>query len=158
MSQLAILTEPNEILRRSADEIDVEEIQEPQIQSLIDDMIETMKLADGIGLAGPQIGENMRLFIGCLDNNLEVFINPEIRRSSFRKTDSEEGCLSLPDVWGIVRRHRSVRVSYFDRSGCKQKKKLKGLDAIVFQHELDHLNGVLFVDKIVRFTTAPKTL
>jgi len=158
MSRLLILTDPNEQLRQIAEPVLIEEITTPEFQTLIINMIETMLMANGIGIAGPQIATKKRLFIGVLNNEPHVFINPEIRRESFRKIDSEEGCLSIPGIWGIVKRHHHVTVEYFDREGKKQKRKVKGLEGIVVQHETDHLDGILFTDKVTRFTTVPQTL
>lgn len=158
MSRLTILTDPNKELRKRAEELSFDEILAPETQELIDNMIETMDEADGLGIAGPQVGEEKRIFIGLIGGESCTCINPEIKSSSLRKTNSEEGCLSVPGVWGIVKRNRQVTVEYLDREGKKQKKKLKGLEAIVFQHELDHLNGVLFIDKLTKTTTEPKTL
>ncbi|OGL72617.1 peptide deformylase [Candidatus Uhrbacteria bacterium RIFCSPHIGHO2_02_FULL_54_11] len=158
MSRMTILTDPHEELRMTAEPLSVDEMTSEVFQNLINDMMETMTSADGIGLAGPQVGARKRIFIGVLDGEPHVFINPEIIKTSLRKVNSEEGCLSIPKVWGIVRRHRQIVVKYLDREGKKQKRKMKGLEGIVVQHETDHLDGVLFTDKIVKFTTAPKTL
>lgn len=158
MSRLTILTDPNEQLRTVAEVVDVSDIASPEFQQLLDDMVETMNSANGIGIAGVQVGASKRVFIGLLNGEAHVFINPEIVKKSFRKMNSEEGCLSIPSVWGIVRRHRQITVKYLDRVGKKQKRKMKGLEGIVVQHETDHLDGVLFTDKVIKLTTAPKTL
>lgn len=158
MSRLTILTDPNEQLRTVAEAIDVSEVASPEFQKLLDDMTETMASADGIGIAGVQVGVHKRVFIGVLDGEPHVFINPEIVKHSLRKINSEEGCLSIPNIWGIVRRYRHIVVKYLDRDGKKQKRRMKGLEGIVVQHETDHLDGILFTDKVVRLTTAPKTL
>ena len=158
MPRLPILTDPNNELRIKAERVSIEEITTPEFQELLGNMIETMVSADGIGIAGPQVAKKKRVFIGILDGASHVFINPEIVKTSWRKVNSEEGCLSIPGVWGIVRRHRHVVVKYLDRDGKKQKRKLKGLEGIVVQHETDHLDGILFTDKVVKLTTAPKTL
>lgn len=158
MSRMTILTNPNDELRMAAEPLDMDEVLSESFRNLVNDMIETMVAADGSGLAGPQVGVHKRVFIGLLDGKPHVFVNPEIIKTSFRKVNSEEGCLSIPCVWGIVRRHRQITVKYVDRDGKKQKRKMKGLEGIVVQHETDHLDGVLFTDKIVKFTTPPKTL
>lgn len=158
MTRLPILTDPNEELRQTAEPFLEQEVTSKESQTLFDDMIETMKLANGVGLAGPQVGLHKRVLVGLFQNAPHIFINPEIVKRSLRKVDSEEGCLSIPGVWGIVRRHRHITVEYTDRSGQKQKRKLSGLEGIVVQHETDHLDGVLFTDKVIRLTTTPNAL
>lgn len=122
-----------------------------EIQTLIDDMIETMYDAIGIGLAAPQIGVSLRVIV--IDEGLEdstgpkAFLNPEIvgQTGSVR---GEEGCLSLPGVYGEVVRAEWVRVKALDRHGVPVQIEARGLLARVFQHELDHLNGILFLDRL----------
>lgn len=158
MSHLNILTDPNKELRIIAEPVDVSKITTEEFQTFLDDMIETMTEENGIGLAGPQVANPKRVIVGVLDNQPYIFINPVITETSFLKIDSEEGCLSIPGVWGIVKRHKHITVDYYDRDGKAQTRKLKGLEGIVVQHETDHLNGVLFTDKVIRFTTPPELL
>ena len=158
MSRLTILTDPNNELRVAAEEVLIEEVKTETFQKLLDDMTETMAFEGGIGIAGVQVEAHKRVFIGILDDKPHAFINPEIVKTSLCKMNSEEGCLSIPGVWGIVRRHRQIVVKYLDRDGKKQKRKLRGLEGIVVQHETDHLDGILFTDKVIKLTTAPKTL
>lgn len=122
---------------------------------LADDMLETMYDAPGIGLAAVQVGEPVRLLV--LDvagkdepENPMVFFNPEIIWSSEERNVYEEGCLSIPDYYAEVERPKQVRTRYIDRAGKEQEIAADGLLATCLQHEIDHLNGVLFIDHISR--------
>jgi peptide deformylase len=124
-----------------------------RIKQLLDDMVETMHAAPGIGLAGPQVGEALRLLVIDIAKEGEPseprkFINPEIVWASDDKLLWEEGCLSLPDQFAEVERPKEVKVRYLDETGAKQEIHATGLLAICLQHEMDHLEGVLFVDYI----------
>ncbi|MEM7334648.1 MAG: peptide deformylase [Chloroflexota bacterium] len=138
-----------------------------KLQILIDEMIETMRDAQGVGLAAPQIGRNLRMaVIETLpkeddDGNeipdsrdLYVVINPEIVWYSNEIVSGIEGCLSIPGYLGEVDRPDSIRVRALNREGKKVKLKLEGWTARIFQHEIDHLDGVLFIDKL----TSPENL
>lgn len=119
------------------------------VKRLIDEMFITLKESNGIGLAAPQIGRNIRLFIVQLEeNDGMVFINPEIIRTSDEQCSMEEGCLSIPKVYEKVIRPKDVTLQYMDINGRKQLIQATGLLARVIQHEYDHLNGVLFVDRL----------
>ena len=119
------------------------------VRRLIDEMFITLKKSNGIGLAAPQIGRNIRLFIVQLEENGGmVFINPEIIRTSDEQCSMEEGCLSIPKVYEKVIRPKDVTLQYMDINGRKQLIQATGLLARVIQHEYDHLNGVLFVDRL----------
>ena len=129
----------------------------PEIRKLADDMFETMYDAPGIGLAAIQVAQPLRLITMDLAKKSEegetkpqprVFINPEIISSSEELSVYEEGCLSIPDYYAEVERPASVRVKYLDRDGKLQEMKAEGLMATCLQHEIDHLNGVLFIDHI----------
>lgn len=150
-----IVIDPNPILRKRAEEVPVSEITTPDFQKLLDDMIETMYKARGIGLAAPQIGISRRILIAetatkdtkeGLKNPIAV-VNPELMAKSWRKVLSEEGCLSVPGVWGVVKRYKSVTVRGYGRDGKRLTIKNSALLGIILQHEIDHLNGVLFIDK-----------
>lgn len=117
------------------------------LQQLILDMDKTMKEKDGLGLAASQVGHNINLIVINTSEGSLVLINPKILRKSWKKELAEEGCLSLPDIYGLVNRHKKIRVSAFDRQGKKIKFTAEGLFARVIQHEVDHLKGVLFIDK-----------
>ena len=123
------------------------------LRKLADDMLETMYDAPGIGLAAIQIGEPLRLLVIDLAKEGEepaphVFVNPEILESSEQRSTYEEGCLSIPDYYAEVERPASVRATYIDRDGRQQEIMAEGLMATCLQHEIDHLNGVLFIDHI----------
>jgi len=123
------------------------------LRKLADDMLETMYDAPGIGLAAIQIGEPLRLLVIDLAKEGEepapnVFVNPEILESSEQRSTYEEGCLSIPDYYAEVERPASVRATYVDRDGRQQEIMAEGLMATCLQHEIDHLNGVLFIDHI----------
>lgn len=145
---LNILTYPNEKLREKSLEVASSEMKDWSLQKFIDEMIETMKKANGVGLAAVQVGLNKRIIIAAKENG-EIFalINPKIVKKSWRKIESEEGCLSVPGKTGIVKRHRNVEVKALDRLGKKIKIKTDGLFSIVLQHEIDHTDGILFIDK-----------
>jgi peptide deformylase len=123
------------------------------IRALVDDMFETMYEAPGIGLAAIQIGERRRVVTMDLAKNDDppaprVFINPEIVSRSEETAIYEEGCLSIPEIYEEVSRHAQVRVKYLDLDGKAQELDAGGLLATCLQHEIDHLNGVLFIDHI----------
>ncbi len=125
------------------------------VRSFADDMLETMYDAPGIGLAAIQVGEPLRMLVIDVskedeDREPRVFINPEIVASSDERSVYEEGCLSIPDYYAEVERPASVTVRYVDRAGTEQEVTADGLLATCLQHEIDHLNGVLFIDHISR--------
>lgn len=131
------------------------------IRALADDMLETMYDAPGIGLAATQVGEMVRLFVADVSAREEdsensdhlapmVFVNPEIVWSSPESCEEEEGCLSIPEVYGMVRRPGEITVRYLDREGVAQERHCTGILARCIQHEMDHLNGVLFIDHLSR--------
>ncbi|MBP3502423.1 MAG: peptide deformylase [Clostridia bacterium] len=137
----------DEILRKKSKK--VEEVDD-KIRALVDDMIETMHKKDGVGLAAPQIGILKRVVVIDLydDKGLYVLINPEIVKEKGEQ-EVEEGCLSFPDKFGKVKRPAEVVVKALDRDGKEYKLKGKGLLAQAISHELDHLEGILFIDKII---------
>jgi len=125
------------------------------LRRFADDMLETMYDAPGIGLAAIQVGEPIRMLVIDLskddeDNAPQVFINPEIVSVSDERSVYEEGCLSIPDYYAEVERPATVQVKYLDREGKQQEVAAEGLLATCLQHEIDHLNGVLFIDHISR--------
>jgi peptide deformylase len=130
----------------------VERIDEA-LRKLIDDLVETMHDAPGVGLAAIQVGEPIRLLVADVakkeeEPNPQVFINPEVTWRSDERSTYEEGCLSIPEYYAEVERPASVRARYLDRQGKKQEILAEGLLATVLQHEIDHLDGVLFIDHI----------
>lgn len=121
----------------------------PALRRLLDDMAETMYKANGIGLAAPQVGKAIQVVVIDVDDDkhgLIEMINPKIIRKSGYEVDSE-GCLSVPEIFGDVERATKVTVEYYNRRGKKQKMTGNGLLARCIQHELDHLEGTLFIDK-----------
>ena len=141
---------PDPILRQVSKP--VERVDGP-LRKLADDMLATMYDAPGIGLAAIQIGEPVRMLVIDLAKEDEtpaphVFINPEILSSADTRSVYEEGCLSIPDYYAEVERPAAVRVNYLDRDGKLQEIEAEGLMATCLQHEIDHLNGVLFIDHI----------
>jgi len=150
MSSLQIIIAPDPILLKTAKP--VSEINQ-KIKSLLDDMLEIMYKSNGIGLAAPQVGILSRLIVmDCSDKNNKKsplkFINPEILEISREMSEFEEGCLSLPAQFAKVERPEVVFVKYKDENGKNNKKKFYGIEATCLQHEIDHLNGKLFVDHI----------
>lgn len=143
MAILNIVKEGDPSLRKVSRPID--EIT-PRIQKLIDDMIDTMRKADGVGLAGVQVGVLRRVVvIETEENTPRAFINPVILTRHGSETKIE-GCLSVPDKWGSVERPTEITIEYLDRDGKKRKTKETGLSARCLCHECDHLDGKLFID------------
>jgi peptide deformylase len=145
-----ILILPDKRLRQVSDP--VKKI-DAGIRTLIEDMFEAMYDAPGIGLAAIQVGTAKRVVTMDLakkdePKNPQVFINPEIVWSSQEKATYEEGCLSIPEFYGDVERPAQVKVKYLDREGLPQEVEANGLFATCLQHEIDHLNGVLFIDHL----------
>ena len=152
MTVLEIKLLPDPILRKKASPL--EKVSE-EVKKILNDMAETMYDAPGIGLAGNQVGILKRLVVmDCStdeeDSNLIKMINPEIINSSDEKEELEEGCLSIPDHKSIVKRPANVKVKYLNIDGIEQTLDAEGLLAACVQHEIDHLNGFLFVDHISR--------
>ncbi|MBM7687362.1 peptide deformylase [Enterococcus sp. AZ170] len=142
-----IVIHPNERLKQKAKPVTM--ITDETI-SLLEDMYETMVAHDGIGLAAPQIGKNFQLAVIEIDDETGLFelINPEIIERKGSDIDVE-GCLSIPETYGTVERADEVTVRYFDREGDEIEVTAYGYLARAFQHEIDHLNGELFIDKII---------
>ena len=141
---LKIITIPNPILRQKATKI--ADPLDPKIQKLIPQMTETM-LQEGVGLAAPQIGESIRLIIVKYKDGSIAMINPRILRRSILKEWGEEGCLSVPGKYGEVKRSKKLIVKYTDEKGKVKTLTANGMLARIIQHETDHLDGVLFIDK-----------
>ncbi|MEK7453037.1 MAG: peptide deformylase [Patescibacteria group bacterium] len=138
----------NSILRTISQ--DVLDIKEPEIQEFIINMKTTLQSTkNGVGLAAPQAGKNLRIFVASYDLKLNqtVFINPEIISISPDLLLVDEGCLSLPEFYGKIKRAKWVKVEAYNENGRKFKIKATGLIAQIVQHEVDHLNGILFIDK-----------
>ena len=142
------------VLRECARPLDTSELKDPFLQKLIDDMIETMHEYHGVGLAGPQVHEGLRLFVALLDEDPDskseavAIINPEIVPNGSDKREGWEGCLSIPDIRGMVPRFSDITVVALDRHGKRVERRLKDFPARIAQHETDHLDGVLFFDRM----------
>jgi len=146
MAVLPIREIGDPVLRSRSKE--VENINE-QTKELIDNMIDSMEAAEGIGLAAPQIGILQRVIIVKIEDDLKVTINPVLIKEKGNSM-AEEGCLSVPDRRGLVERPEEITVEGLNEKGEKVKYELEGLKARAFLHEIDHLNGILFVDKAVQ--------
>ena len=171
MTTLPIMQIGDPVLRQRASEIPADEIVSVEIQTLIDQMIETMRAAPGVGLAAPQVGEARRIIVvedppqaierlsetqreerqreGVFP--LQVFVNPQIRPiPGTRQTVFPEGCLSIPGYAGLVERALDIEIAFFDRHGVYHDwRPVHGWPARIIQHEMDHLDGVLYTDKLV---------
>src|SRR3989344_5140050 len=142
---LKIVQEGNPVLRKKTGP--VKEPKSPEIQRLISGMIITMKAAKGIGLAAPQVGVSLSIFTTDIEEKISIFVNPEIKDISTEQIPFEEGCLSVQKIWGPVIRPKKLTIKAMDENGKPFKIRAKGLLARVIQHEMDHLNGTLFIDK-----------
>jgi len=153
MSTLNILTvNDNEpALRQKSQLISNNEITKPDMQKFFESLKETMYKKDGVGLAAPQVGQLLRVVCVNMENNIaKIFINPHITKKSWLKTIMEEGCLSIPGIYGKVKRPKKITVSYQNRQGESITEKMSPLASRIIQHEIDHLDGILFTDKIIK--------
>ncbi|HLF27234.1 MAG TPA: peptide deformylase [Anaerolineae bacterium] len=163
LREIVVVDQP--VLRKKAKKV---EKATPEIRRLIDDLIETMRAAPGVGLAAPQVGVSQRVIVveygedevqptepegpapKPVKKRLYTVINPEITYRSEERVEGVEGCLSIPGWAGRVDRHLAVEVKGLNRAGGKFKLKVEGWLARIFQHEIDHLDGILFIDRITR--------
>ncbi|PZP60479.1 peptide deformylase [Pseudoxanthomonas winnipegensis] len=148
MAQLPILEFPDPRLRTKAVPVRAEQIADPAFQTLLDDMFETMYEAPGIGLAASQVDVHQRFMVIDVSeekNAPQVFINPEILDKAGEQV-YQEGCLSVPGIFADVTRADAITVKFLDRAGTAQQLRVDGLLAVCIQHEMDHLDGKLFVD------------
>jgi peptide deformylase len=168
MSILKVARMGHPVLRARAKPLDPAEIKSARVQQLIDDMFETMQEYQGVGLAAPQVHEGLRLFVAGFppraadedddddedsDVPLMALINPEISIVGTETMDDWEGCLSIPDIRGRVTRARDIEVKAYDRRGRRIEIRARGFTARVIQHETDHLDGVLFFDRMESLET-----
>lgn len=143
---LPILTYPNPLLKKKSEEID--DPKNPEIRELIFDMLETMEASgNALGLAAPQVGKNVRLCIIKIGGKTHIFVNPKIKSKSLKKELTEEGCLSFPGEFLPIKRSKKVKVESIDRNGRKVKIEAEGLFSRALQHEIDHLDGILFIER-----------
>jgi peptide deformylase len=145
-----------ESLREISKKVDIKDIKTKEFQEFLDNLLYTAMHSEESGnypaggIAAPQVGKNIRVFY-TLDYDTEeweLFINPEIQITSFLKIGVKEACLSVPNREGFVERYKTLRIKYLDRDGKKKTKKYTDINAITIQHENDHLDGILFIDKI----------
>jgi peptide deformylase len=159
MTVLDIVTVGDPVLRERARELSTEELRSDEVQRLIDDMIETKRAAHGAGIAANQVGRALRVAVVEVEPgnprypykppvDLTVIVNPEIEPVDDELFAVNEGCLSVPGLRGDVERHVNIRVRYLDREGQPHEEIRRGLTAGTFQHEVDHLDGVLFLDRV----------
>lgn len=151
------------VLRQWAVPVDAASLEEPETQSFIDDLIETMRHYNGAGLAAPQVLDSRRIVAIEVSSNprypykpdipLTVLVNPEIEPLTDETFDNNEGCLSVPNLRGVTQRFVRIGVTALDRQGRRVEKEVRGLSAVTFQHEVDHLNGKLFIDRVTDPTT-----
>ena len=157
LRKIALVGEP--VLREPARKLPLDELKSARMQTFIDDLIETMRDADGAGLAANQVFEPVRIcVIEVRAPNprypykppipLTVLVNPEVEPLTDETFDNFEGCLSVPDLRGLVKRYKKIRVRYLDREGDEVVKEVSGVSAGTFQHECDHLDGKLFLDRV----------
>ena len=160
MSILKVARMGHPLLRAKARPLERAEIRSASIQKLIDDMMETMSEYHGVGLAAPQIHEGVRLFVAVIDDRNGdseeeaepmAIINPEISIVGTDVVEDWEGCLSIPDIRGLVPRAREITLRAFDRTGARLELSASDFRARVIQHETDHLDGVLFFDRMRSF-------
>jgi peptide deformylase len=158
MSILKVARMGHPVLRRKARPLEKAEIKSAIVQKLIDDMMETMAEYHGVGLAAPQIHESLRIFVAALDAAEEdaaeaeplALINPEITVIGDETVEDWEGCLSIPDIRGLVPRAKEIKVRAYDRRGDWLELRAHDFPARVIQHETDHLDGVLFFDRMMK--------
>lgn len=146
----------NPVLKKRARNV---EKGEEDVKQLAEDMFETMEAASGVGLAAPQIGKSLRMFVvdgtPMEDKDMEgfrkVFINPEMIEELGKEWEYEEGCLSIPHIRELITRQERLRIKYFDENWVQHEEEYKGIKARIIQHEYDHIEGILFTDKLTPF-------
>jgi peptide deformylase len=150
MAQLKILTYPHPFLKKKAQK--VKDPQAPEIKTLILDMLETMEKNNGLGLAANQVGQLASVCVIKAEGKTHIFINPRLKSKSWSKIVCEEGCLSFPGKFIPVKRSKKIKVEAFSKDGVKFVLKAEGLFSRAIQHEVDHLDGILFIEKQVQKT------
>jgi peptide deformylase len=164
MAVLKVAKLGNPVLRQIAKQVDLNELadQHGELQNFIDDMIDTMHEEDGVGLAAPQVNRSLKIVVLEYENNerypgessipLTALVNPVLSDYGEEKALGWESCLSLVDFRGLVARSTSVTLKAYDRDGNRIEKRAIGFEAVVLQHEIDHLNGKVFLDRMEDFT------
>lgn len=157
MAILKVARMGHPVLRTPAQALASGAFKQPELRGLVDDMVDTMADYVGVGLAAPQVHYGLRLFVIQPDPGdeatLRVAINPEVTPLGEETEEGWEGCLSIPDIHGMVPRHTRVRLDALDAQGRKYSEELEGFAARVAQHEYDHLDGKLFLDRMINFST-----
>jgi peptide deformylase len=159
MTVLPIVTVGDPVLRERASEVSEAEVRSPAFQAFVDDLVETMRAAGGAGLAANQVGDTRRVAVIEVGPDhprypykppipLTVIVNPTLEPVGEETVAINEGCLSVPDLRGEAERHVTVRLRYLDRNGRPHEELRRGLTAGTFQHEVDHLDGILFLDRV----------
>lgn len=153
---LTILTIPNPKLRERAEDIDARTLEQLRAHGFLDKLVETMTIADGVGIAATQVGVPHRIIVVLNENTPMVYVNPIISSRSLRTTVDTEGCLSVPGMIGTVRRATSVTVRARTDRFEPVTLKCRDLLARIFQHEVDHLDGILYTDRAISTAELPK--
>ncbi|MDX8387087.1 MAG: peptide deformylase [Ghiorsea sp.] len=156
MAVRRILVYPEDCLKQVAKPVAI--FNDPELKILVEDMAETMYDAPGVGLAAPQVGVSLRVAVTDVNwkssedgtRDYHVWINPEFLWKSDETEITEEGCLSLPDIYGDVERSNAVRLKWFDLDGKEHEQDFEGFQAVALQHEFDHLDGKVFIDYFSR--------
>lgn len=146
MAILPILKYPDQGLKEKT--VEIQNTNDPLVQELILDMLETMKVNNGMGLAANQVGSPLRLCVIKFERKNYILINPRVISRSWKKEIEEEGCLSFPGQFIPVKRAWRVKISALDKMGKKVTLEAEGLLARAFQHEIDHLDGILFIERV----------
>ena len=150
---LPVTFEPNPILHKKGRDLTVAELATPEIKKLIKNMTETMYVKDGVGIAAPQVGQSLQLCVIAKEyspvnkNEDLILINPIWQKTSIRKVWDTEGCLSVPKIYGEVKRYLKIKVRALDKNGQAISFEASDFPARIVQHEVDHLNGILFIEK-----------
>ncbi len=163
MAVLDVIKMGNPTLRDKAKEVDLDSITSAAFQQFLDELVETMRLQEGVGIAAPQVAQLKRIFVMELTKNkryperpsfpLSIAINPSLELLGNEQVNSWEGCLSIPGIRGRLKRHKKVKLTAYDENGIRYSKELSDFPAIVAQHEFDHLNGILLIDRMESMET-----
>lgn len=148
MAVLKIVQDGDPVLRVRARDIDPAELKTAKFKKLLEDMLETMYAANGVGIAAPQVGESVRLFIAESSDGPIALVNPTFTKKSWKMLNGEEGCLSVVGKYDKVRRHKAVTVEGLTANGEKITFAAENFFARILQHEMDHLDGYLYVDRV----------
>ncbi len=147
-----ILQKGNKILKESAKEVEIKNIKTKKIKNVLEKMIKALnENENAVAIAAPQIGEPLRIFIVSLFKTFFIFINPIIKKISKKKQIVSEGCLSVKGIYGAIKRAEKLTVEAYNEKGEKFTRSASGFLSQIIQHEIDHLNGVLFIEKAIKY-------